>query len=457
MHENDQDELDKLISDLYSESSQESPSSAADEKILSQSRAELKDDSAHSDKKDSVANFRSKGSSPFSGQWTVPASLAAVIVLSVTVVFMIERDRPYSLTSPPEESISIERPPEVEQPEVEQLAKETDASSGRSLQRAISEKPSGNSSSSQRQISEKEKQEAAKALHQLQQGEIMALQQQVRKPESVKQAKPEPEAKTGAASSQEAAPEEDSLSRKKLAVVAPREKESEVEADSESGTAVTAAAPEPVTARKAQGPVVRSAPVVENLAKDEAVRSVPETTVADEVSSQEESPASQPAKQSGETVPQESTLSELDIDEVSNDAEDSAASEPEQQLAGSAGAAQSPPVSASESPALEPSASFKTFSATVSKQSMQDNCSTLAIVDCLASRQCALESAEEGQYQCRRVDNYCEENFSQADDSREVCESRQGCKYRPASCFCPPGQQDCDCSGGAPAMCIPEE
>ena len=95
MQDNDRDEDDKYLSDLYSELSQEQPSASLDEKILSQARHEVTEQKTSGVETGVQGeSFPKKGAGPFSGRWTAPVSLAAVIVLSVTVVVMIERDRP---------------------------------------------------------------------------------------------------------------------------------------------------------------------------------------------------------------------------------------------------------------------------------------------------------------------------------------------------------------------------
>ncbi|WP_455202576.1 hypothetical protein [Kaarinaea lacus] len=80
------DTSDETLSELYSELSQEQPSTALDEKILAE---------AHK----AVAPKRAAG--PFSASWAVPASMAAVIVLSVIVVTTIERKAPDATASFP--------------------------------------------------------------------------------------------------------------------------------------------------------------------------------------------------------------------------------------------------------------------------------------------------------------------------------------------------------------------
>ncbi|HEY5602153.1 MAG TPA: hypothetical protein VIM41_03515 [Gammaproteobacteria bacterium] len=95
MQDHDQEPDDKFLSELYTGLSQEQPRAELDAKILAEAREVVA-----TGKLEQYAARKASG--PFQGRWTVPVSLAAVIVLSVTVVVMIERERPYSLTSSPE-------------------------------------------------------------------------------------------------------------------------------------------------------------------------------------------------------------------------------------------------------------------------------------------------------------------------------------------------------------------
>jgi hypothetical protein len=87
MQGDNQDSNEQKLSELYSELSQEQPSAALDEKILAE---------AHK------AVAPQKPAAPFSTKWTVPASLAAVIVLSVMVVTVIEKKQPDVMIGIPE-------------------------------------------------------------------------------------------------------------------------------------------------------------------------------------------------------------------------------------------------------------------------------------------------------------------------------------------------------------------
>lgn len=102
MNENDDELDDNALSDIYTQFSREEPSAELDERVLSAAKnAVVFEDAA-----------AKKVRGPFSGQWMVPASLAAVIVLSVIVVVAIEREHFDTLTTAPEhEIVQAEAPP----------------------------------------------------------------------------------------------------------------------------------------------------------------------------------------------------------------------------------------------------------------------------------------------------------------------------------------------------------
>ncbi|MDY7093962.1 MAG: hypothetical protein SX243_13425 [Acidobacteriota bacterium] len=82
-------------------------------------------------------------------------------------------------------------------------------------------------------------------------------------------------------------------------------------------------------------------------------------------------------------------------------------------------------------------------------------CLSLAQTPCTKSPDCTLvqdESAESG-YRCRAAQGPCEEGFRQQGSTQEDCESREGCRFEPARCYCPP-EVTCVCGGGPPARCV---
>lgn len=101
MTEQDDELDDNALSDIYTQFSREEPSTELDDRILSEAAK-----AAGSDK---AAAKKLRG--PFSGQWMVPASLAAVIVLSVIVVVTLETKHFDSLTSTPEPKFVQAEPP----------------------------------------------------------------------------------------------------------------------------------------------------------------------------------------------------------------------------------------------------------------------------------------------------------------------------------------------------------
>jgi hypothetical protein len=86
---------------------------------------------------------------------------------------------------------------------------------------------------------------------------------------------------------------------------------------------------------------------------------------------------------------------------------------------------------------------------------LNSQCRQMGQQACLISPSCMLQQqAGDKSYQCRAAANACEANFSQSLNGKDDCEKRPECRYVPADCYCAPGQ-DCPCTGGAPAMCIP--
>lgn len=82
------------------------------------------------------------------------------------------------------------------------------------------------------------------------------------------------------------------------------------------------------------------------------------------------------------------------------------------------------------------------------------SCEGLDQTPCRKSPDCTLvqdESAESG-YRCRAAEGPCEEGFRQEGSSREECENREGCRFQPANCYCPP-EVTCVCGGGPPSRC----
>lgn len=80
-------------------------------------------------------------------------------------------------------------------------------------------------------------------------------------------------------------------------------------------------------------------------------------------------------------------------------------------------------------------------------------CAQMTEQECLSSAACTLTRNETAHgYQCRFAKDYCELLFRQSEENRESCETKTGCVYVPASCYCPP-DVTCKCSGGEPAQC----
>jgi hypothetical protein len=81
------------------------------------------------------------------------------------------------------------------------------------------------------------------------------------------------------------------------------------------------------------------------------------------------------------------------------------------------------------------------------------SCNQLTEQDCFNSAACTLTKNKDGQgYQCHPAKDHCELMFRQSEGTKQSCETKAGCVYVPANCYCPPGIE-CRCSGGEPAQC----
>jgi len=83
-------------------------------------------------------------------------------------------------------------------------------------------------------------------------------------------------------------------------------------------------------------------------------------------------------------------------------------------------------------------------------------CGESTELECRQSAECTLvQSGVHGKYTCRASVGRCETGFRQSADHdiQKDCESKPGCQFKAADCYCPPGLQ-CTCGGGPPAQCM---
>ena len=84
------------------------------------------------------------------------------------------------------------------------------------------------------------------------------------------------------------------------------------------------------------------------------------------------------------------------------------------------------------------------------------SCTEYSELECVRSAKCTLvQTAKHGGYVCRAAQGRCEIGFQQVSDGdiRKDCESKAGCEFKAASCYCPPNL-NCVCGGGPPAQCV---
>ena len=442
MSEHDKDKDEQYISELYSALSNESTPEELDKKILSEARQAV----------DADANKASAGFKPtnkkgsFLGQWGAPVSLAAVILLSVTVVVTIEKERPYELTSDPSRSISS--------------LQEGNKQSGKSSADSNEERQG------QEQLIEKEKRLAVLSQVQKQ------AQKEKRTPDELAMLSGSQGVKT------EATAESKKAKVKLFTATVPKDKRPEEPAGklSRIQSRTQLAKPAPVLAN----PVERQRAEKLNTEPENRLKSAAKPARRISRLTAEDSSASSPEpKVESETI-------EFKTQATAEAASAAALIEPEAAAEKSAAIAPgSQQVIAEEVPGLSVGKSDQlrirsfsgsresdldsaipnsgvasaAFAVSEPQSTLQVQCEELASGDCLASRQCVLQRAKgyenydiDSVYECRANQNQCEEGFSQAADSEESCIARDGCLYQEADCFCLPGEI-CVCEGGTPARC----
>jgi hypothetical protein len=96
-------------------------------------------------------------------------------------------------------------------------------------------------------------------------------------------------------------------------------------------------------------------------------------------------------------------------------------------------------------------------------------CETLDALQCMRSTSCTLDCERNkndpsycqipGNYYCRVERGSCEKGISQnsLQKNPKICTEKKGCKFIAGYCFCRcdfTNDCDCECSGGAPAICV---
>jgi len=573
MQDHDKDVDDEYFSELYASLKPEQPSSELDEKILKEAR----EATVTNDVRELIPK---KAGGPFSGKWSVPVSLAAVMVLSVTVVVMIEHDRPYSLTSLPEptrqeqqvqeqqvqakersnpaavpqatprlakkseqsvdeQAGTVRSQPPQPARDVSQIAPasappaviENDKESGdRGVARSIagvhtkSKYPEGvvppeeapratKSRPSQvtANIESTESTDKTETPPRLKLVETEATKKQEPAPTLVEPAQDEIVA--------EAAPAAEMKTQTELQTrIAKVKDDAEKTASEQRKPAKTAATPTAVQSQVENSGTVTAEATAKNeiaaqsqtrpqadLQPDPQTKSQPKPLAESQSGAQTESIAAAVTGEStlsasrsfvatdenapasvarsgpaqARTVPEEANVALLDdgqrepatqtsqtpgpaAAEADSDTENEAKRDTKSETA--TVASKSNPEAESEEQEQGPTeGSPPAFSAAaLAPADMTDNsglesqCQQMSQPDCLASSACILQQqVDDKSYVCRAASNACETDFSQALTGKELCEQRPGCSYRPANCYCLPGQ-DCPCTGGTPAMCVPE-
>ncbi|WP_455207802.1 hypothetical protein [Kaarinaea lacus] len=430
MQEHDQDSDDKALSDLYAELSQEQPSRALDEKILAEAHEAVAADYA-------TSFVPEKTTGTFSGKWTVPVSLAAVIMLSVTLVLMIERERPYSITSLPE------------QPRVERKASEPNVI-----------EPAGKREQAKPIVVEPQRDDFGDtSIAQKTPPEAMAERQlQGLAPDPQKKSVDKSQSEERAAAFS-ASPAPKIEARAKAPPVAEKAKPvqppSSKTAETPSSQEIAVESPPPVFAKRI-GENRVTAPAEDN----EQIKPQPTAEAEmDDVAATENAVVApvfaQPNAQRQAVAPKKDEPVESDRGDLAQDQEKQQENQLSMEVTVSP-AFTAPPKTLEQKAAPAPLPTDSGLTALVQTESQDQQCRQMTEQDCLASPLCILEQSTDSEsYQCRAAQNSCESGFAQSLHGKEDCEQNPDCQYIPASCYCPPGET-CPCAGGSPALCGPK-
>ena len=496
MSERDDDIDENALSDLYTEFSREEPSTDLDNRILSEARKAVAGETA----------TPKKARGPFSGQWTVPMSLAAVIVLSVIVVTAIEHKHFESLTSLPKKQIVPTEsrsktdlhdlsPSEVvvapsEKAEVDAAAKRS--ASGEEKHAAVID---------QQQHAAKAKKQASPDIktESLPSGPSKkpALQAPQRKQvEPAVEALAAPPAETGAGARSKPSP---GMFKQSAAVVA--SKQPVVEEKEKAPPKMKAEQPAPLAksvpetlqqtpsdSEQTMDQSVAQAPADIANSKRKAVEIAPSAVSADTVAESLASASAAAPNEKASSNEAKSTQAGASMEMM---VESTAATDQVASQASVAKLAKAPPEA--EPTPLQDEDSSVASSVTLQAETTerQENetgnaatkslatapqggdtqlrslavqpdrpaetdCGRLSETACYQSSSCILQwQKQQSSYICRAADNVCEKGFSQSDGNEQDCESKPGCVYVPAVCYCAPNVK-CVCGGGPPAMCKPE-
>ena len=386
------DSFDKEISALYRAASQDLPPAHLDDAILAAAKRE--------------AQAKPKSISPFSGKWTLPFSLAAAIVLSVSVVTLMEKESPTS----GDNNMRISSPAQEKLP-----------------QPAIV------------------------------QDELITKQ----KPPT------EPQRELTAKSLKKASPQDEPVIHETLALT-PEKSLQPSAAQTEEKTAVSAGLAKPSTPLPSSDaatadqttPISRINKALKSTVTTQAPKASSSTTpteVSASVNTKEpplqiKAEAEQPVSIMASKEEEEPESSEQLPDLTTNQNQ-------LQTFARSASKPSSPAeTDVSESERIGASALMSS-----NKQVTSQSCQGLTARQCLQAPYCTyvrLDSHEIGkqQYQCRQAANRCEQGFIQfnalaaVDAGKSSCESNPGCRFIPGACQCPDGEA-CDCLGKNPPRC----
>lgn len=434
-NDNNADWHDSELSALYQKTSKEEPSQQLDQQILDDASKE-----AEKPLQKQVEN-NIKPFAPFSKHWGIPMSMAAILVLSVSVILTIDRETPEMISKEPApllvdelKIVTKDETPEqkLSTPGITPIETTTEdaAAAPDRPQRQLVKKDRGNVQNGAVAESDESLGLSTGFTSDLANDSARETQSSLRPAESDSQFKPQATRKKSEIEPIQRERRKDTQTGARLKKALPKTKQAKsnkqevTDASNVSKTQHDKVSIDPVTKKTpakakpgAPKPAMQAAPSSMGIVAD--VASAPPLAEAEAV--------------------QELTHAPQAADSVSSPQESASES--------------SPSGTFSRAPSANFSQSSKQKRLEKQRNTTGKQCLSLSQADCLASDTCILElDKADKTYVCRAASNHCELNFIQALADKKSCETKPNCTFTAAQCYCPPGVL-CVCGGGPPASC----
>ncbi|MDH5324120.1 MAG: hypothetical protein OEZ68_14015 [Gammaproteobacteria bacterium] len=393
----DHNDTERRLSELYRLTSREQPSAQLDDAILKRAQAEAK----------SI-----KSNSPFGSHWSIPMSMAAVLVLSVSILLTIDRESPQLIDRSPE-PLPLETFNEPVSPSADpSVAKTVTSQPSQHLMPHTTPGPDDSPSTEENQTFHTETQQDK--------------QSGIMQADNLEQTPHAEMAKSKQAAKQKPAKDSDvtAASPPALSLKIPHAAESKKRASTQASERREKALTRSYVPGEPHTPELSRS----REAKQDSMGLTPQTSAQPtapipRVTAPTSMLESESAPMAAESFVAENPASALELTSTE-----------------------------SMTPAPAPAPATPQTQTQTQAFAAANGCHRLSQSACLNSDRCVLEQTNPRSYRCRAAGNHCELNFFQDLDEAASCETKPGCEFVKARCYCAPGKT-CSCTGGTPALC----